>query len=385
MGSRRPLIVPSLRAVGIELVSSTDPFASTLQPTNQPEQQPSATPRKHHEMNTHGTVWLDRPFEPENSLTAWDIIPYGSTALHSSQTPEHTVNGILHPLTQYNDTLACPPISDKTSHLPFLAASGEYTPLQWDTSMFFPDPVSQGLGRTPSINHIPPAPSKSSRGGFSSLEHATPLFTEFSNLPVGTDWRFSKNGYLPASVDTSEAKLTEHFLGALESLIPIGYENADVLEHSDDGWLDLGAKAQIRAAKRRRITTNENNRGHLDDQQQQPSEQPTTVTEHRFRRGVGKICLKRYTRRTDPKTPRGRLTETQKRRNHSLSEKARQQNLRRMLDEICAMIPDLDPMVATKCFILKETADWIQDMCSGNEKLKEQLKNLPPLPASSST
>ncbi|KAK2731822.1 hypothetical protein FQN55_004436 [Onygenales sp. PD_40] len=374
---------------GIKRVSRTEPFASTLQPTNQLEQQPSATRREHQEMNIPGAAWLDRLFEPENNLPAWDIAPSGSMALHSPRTPEPTIHNILHPLIQDNDTLACPPISDKTSHLPFLAAPGGDT---WDTSMFFPDPVSQGLGRTSGISDIPSATSKSSHGDFSALEQATPRFAEFDDLPIGTDWRFSKNGYLPPSPDMTEAKLTEHFLRIFESIRPI-----DALEHSDS-WVDLGAEAGIRAAKRRRIDTNEDNRGHIDDQQQPPPEKsyptsisktenqpsaqpigPTTITEHRFRRGVGKICLKRYTRRTDPRIPRGRLTELQKKRNHSLSEKARQQNLRRMLDEICAMIPGLDPMVATKCFILKETADWIQDISSGNEKLKEQLKNLPPL------
>jgi hypothetical protein len=77
-----------------------------------------------------------------------------------------------------------------------------------------------------------------------------------------------------------------------------------------------------------------------------------------------------------PKAARENLTEEQKRENHIRSEQKRRTLIKEGFEDLCKLVPELHGGGYSKSAVLMQAADWLQDLLSGNERLKQQLREL---------
>ncbi|KAL2021186.1 hypothetical protein VTK56DRAFT_7492 [Thermocarpiscus australiensis] len=76
---------------------------------------------------------------------------------------------------------------------------------------------------------------------------------------------------------------------------------------------------------------------------------------------------------TKPKAPRENLTEEQKRENHIKSEQKRRDIIKVGFDYLRAIVPSIRGGDHSRAAVLNMTADWLEELVAGNQKLREML------------
>lgn len=94
------------------------------------------------------------------------------------------------------------------------------------------------------------------------------------------------------------------------------------------------------------------------------------------RRGSSENASKRAKAQQSSKAARENLTEEQKRTNHILSEQKRRNLIKQGFDDLCALVPELRGGGFSKSAMLIQAADYLEEVLTGNNILRQQLSQL---------
>jgi hypothetical protein len=144
-------------------------------------------------------------------------------------------------------------------------------------------------------------------------------------------------------------------------------------------WTSLGAIPPVPAAATRPTTTALPRRRKLPEESSTPAPATTTIPKKSRKSAAANAAISTTnsngSRRASAtaKTPRENLSDEQKRANHIKSEQKRRNYIKEGYDGIQAVVPALAGGGFSKAAMLTMTADFVEDLLTGNQRLKSKL------------
>lgn len=220
----------------------------------------------------------------------------------------------------------------------------------------------------------------------------------------GSDGSFLDHGYVAPPNQETEEEVTKTLMHKMECFEPQGSANTtrpsspvrnrrrreqpqgttsdDDLGASSDMSHDEGAESEPKPRKRRKYQPKRVGSGCGGTDNSNASFKHRRVATNgkgcsqRRSTASGSLSKRRKSQSGEAQSNRENLTEEQKRSNHILSEQKRRNLIKQGFEDLCELVPELKGGGFSKSAMLIQSADWLEDIISGNDLLKAQLAGL---------